>query len=206
MSHQTHIRLAAVAALVAGFAAACPCIAGPFEGAAPVGTATLESERAGFFTAAGVEFGFAATLQTMVDGQVALTTTLTLQDNGSVDQQTNVNPNLEAALNAGAPGSTTVTSVNGGQQLSAVTGLDLSGVQGAGIVIKSNSGITAVLNNIGANQFQNVVVNTANSQTITQNTAITVSLPAFSAAQAGTQQIMNGLSNTLQFALTAGAR
>ena len=205
MSHQTHIRLAAVATLVASFAAVCPCIAGPFEGAAPVGPATLESERAGFFTAAGVEFGFAATLQTMVDGQVALTTTLTLQDNGSVDQQTNVNPNLEAALNAGAPG-TTVTAVNGGQQLSAATGLDLSGVQGAGIVIKSDSGITAVLNNIGANQFQNVVVNTANSQAISQNTAITVSLPAFSAAQAGTQQIMNGLSNTLQFALTAGLR
>ena len=205
MSHQTHIRLAAVATLVASFAAVCPCIAGPFEGAAPVGPATLESERAGFFSAAGVEFGFAATLQTMVDGQVALTTTLTLQDNGSVDQQTNVNPNLEAALNAGAPG-TTVTAVNGGQQLSAATGLDLSGVQGAGIVIKSDSGITAVLNNIGANQFQNVVVNTANSQAISQNTAITVSLPAFSAAQAGTQQIMNGLSNTLQFALTAGLR
>jgi hypothetical protein len=205
MSHQTHIRLAAVAALVASFAAVSPCIAGPFEGAAPVGPATLESERAGFFSAAGVEFGFAATLQTMVDGQVALTTTLTLQDNGSVDQQTNVNPNLEAALNAGAPG-TTVTAVNGGQQLSAAPGLDLSGVQGAGIVIKSDSGITAVLNNIGANQFQNVVVNTANSQAISQNTAITVSLPAFSAAQAGTQQIMNGLSNTLQFALTAGLR
>jgi len=196
-----------VTALVASFTAVFPCIAGPFEGVGPVGPATLDSERAGFFTAAGVEFGFAATLQTMVDGQVALTTTLTLQDNGSVDQQTNVNPNLEAALNAGAPaGGTTVTSVNGGQQLSAATGLDLSGVQGAGIVIKSNTGITAVLNNIGANQFQNVVVNTANSQTITQNTAITVSLPAFSAAQAGTQQIMNGLSNTLQFALTAGPR
>jgi hypothetical protein len=208
MANLTRLSLMIAAVVAADFAVTTPSFAmDPFADAKPVSVETLQSERAGFFTAGGQEFSFAATLETAVNGAVALTTTLQLQDNGSVQQQTVINPNLSAALSVtsvssnGAP--TTVIPVNGGAQLSAVTGLDLSGVQGAGIVIKSASGITAILNTIGSNQLQNLVINTANNQTITQNTAVTLTLPGLGASDAG--GIMSGLGFALQAARLSAA-
>jgi hypothetical protein len=200
MSRRLRLTLLFAGALSVSAGLAAPSFAAdPFGGVAPVPAETLQSERAGFFTAGGLEFGFAAKLETTINGALALTTTLALQDNGSVTSQTTVNPNLSAAL-----GGSTVTTVSGGNQLSAATGLDLDGVKGSGVVVTSNSGVTAVINNIGTNQLQNLVINTASNQAIAQTTAITLTLPGLSTiGQFQAAQVMSGLDTALQFSRLA---
>src|SRR5271154_1139388 len=115
MCNRVRLGVSVAAAILAMSAVAAPSFAAdPFAGVAPVSTDTLKSERAGFFTVGGLELGFTANVQTTVNGVLALTSTLTLQDNGSVASQTTVNPNLGG----------NVVTVNGGAQLSAVTGLN----------------------------------------------------------------------------------
>jgi hypothetical protein len=178
-----------VATVLANLALVGPCLAAdPFADVAPVSTETLQSERAGFFTADGLQFGFAAVMQTTVDGQLVLTSTVTLEDNGSVSRQTTI-----------TPGGLTVIPVNDAQQLSEQTGLSLAGVNGSGVVIKSSSGVTAVVDNVASNQLQNLVINTASGQMITQNTAVTVNLPGVSSAQLQTSQLMSSLLNATRF-------
>ena len=201
MSRLAHLIALLVSATLATLAFVGPCAAAadPFADVAPVSTDTLQSERAGFFTADGLEFGFAATLETTVNGQVALVTTLTLQDNGSVTRDTSVNSNLTTGQGQ------TVIPVSDAAELSAATGLNLSGVQGTGVVIKSSSGVTAVINNVAANQLQNLVINTANGQMIMQNTTVTITLPAFNPGQFQAGQLLSGLASSLEFARTAAA-
>ena len=171
---------------------------GVFVNLKPLPYDILARERGGFIVANGIEFGFSATLQTAVNGSVVMTTQLALQDNNSVTSQTSINTNL----NTGGGGPVTVTPVSGGAQLSSATGLDLSGVQGNGVVIKSSSGVTAVVNNSTANQLQNVVVNTANNQTVTQSTNLTLTLPGYTTTMNQFQgaQIASSLTNALQAA------
>ena len=164
-----------------------------FGDAAPVSREVLTGERGGFYTTNGIEFGFAAILQTALNGQVLLTSTLTLQDNGSVTTQTNV------SADSNASGNVQVIPVTGGAQFTAASGINLSGVQGSGVVIKSASGITAFVNNFSGDQLQNIVLNTANNQIITQNTAITLTLPATgSLAQSPLGQLTRTMSEAVQ--------
>jgi hypothetical protein len=203
VSRRQRLGLLLASAVAASCAFAVPSFAADlFADASPVPAETLQSERAGFFVADGLELGFAATLETTINGQLALVTSLTLQDDGSVTTQTTVNPNLSSAL-----GGSTVVPVDGGTQLSAVTGLDLGGVRGSGVVVKSASGITAVLDNLGTNQLQNLVINTANNQAITQTTAVTLTLPGFSSniGQFQASQVMAGLDGALQFSRMAAS-
>jgi hypothetical protein len=200
VSRRLRLSLLFAGALSMSGALAVPSFAAdPFADVAPVPVETLQSERAGFFTAGGLEFGFAAKLETTINGALALTTSLALLDDGSVSSVTTVNPNLSAAL-----GGSTVTPVTGGSQLSAVTGLDLSGVQGSGVVVKSASGITAAINNVGTNQLQNLVINTASNQAIAQTTALTLTLPGLSTiGQFQAAQVMSNLDSALQFSRMA---
>ncbi|MGH3428218.1 MAG: hypothetical protein ACRDQZ_11750, partial [Mycobacteriales bacterium] len=169
-------------------------------GAAPMSNETLQSERAGFFDAGGQEFGFAATLATTVNGQLALITTLTLQDDGTVTKDTVVNSEIINGDNLPG-GPSIVIPVNGAQQLADAlsgTNVDLNGLSATGLVIKSNSGVTAVLDNVTANQLQNLVINTANGQNIVQNTSVTLTLPVTELSGLGLSQVMNGITNALQ--------
>ena len=200
MSRRLRLSLLFAGALSVSGALAAPSFAAdPFADVAPVPVEALQSERAGFFTAGGLEFGFAAKLETTINGALALTTSLALQDDGSVTSQTTVNQNLSTVL-----GGSTVTPVDGGTQLSAATGLDLDGVKGSGVVVKSASGVTAVINNVDANQLQNLVINTASNQAITQTTAITLTLPGLATiGQFQAAQVMSGLDTALQFSRLA---
>jgi hypothetical protein len=185
------------------FGGACQAAEDPFGGAPPVSAGALQAERAGF-TADGLTFGFSATLETLINGQVALTTTLTLLDDGSVAKQTTVDSQLLAGNSgAGGGGPSIDIPVNNAATLAAAlsgSGVSANGLSGTGLVIKSNTGVTALLDNVGPNQLQNIVINTANGQNIVQNTALTITLPAASIAgmQAGT--IMNAITSGFQFA------
>lgn len=177
----------------------------PFGGAAPVAAETLQSERGGF-TADGVTFGFGAVLQTLVNGQVALTTTLTLLDSGAVSKQVVVNDALLANdTPGGGAGVPTVIPVNSAASIAAAlagTNINETGLSGTGLVIKSDTGVTAVLDSVTPNQLQNLVINTASGQNIAQSTAITLSLPADELAGFQASTLMNGLNNALAFSQT----
>jgi hypothetical protein len=189
------------AALVAALMSCGSCWAaeGPFDGASPVSAATLQAERGGF-TADGQTFGFTATLETLVNGQVALTTTLTLLDDGSVANQSAVN----ASIVQGGAGPSVAIPVNDAATLAAAlsgSGVNTNGLSAtSGLVIKSDTGVTALLNNVGPNQLQNLVINTASGQNIVQNTALTITLPPASIAGAQASTIMNAITNAFQFA------
>ena len=71
-------------------------------------------------------------------------------------------------------------------------------------MIKTSTGATAILDNVDANQLQNLVINTANGQSITQNTAVTLTLPPTSLAQTQAGLIMFGIGSALQFSQNAG--
>jgi hypothetical protein len=193
-----HLLTAAAAAFLILCAGAAAAESDPFAGMAPVPTSALEQERAGFVTADGIQVGFGATVTTTVNGQVALVSTITI-DNQGVGQQTSwVNPQLANA---------TLVQGTGGQSASAVTGLDLQGVQNAtGVVIKSGGGVTALLANVSPAFIQNLVVNTASGQTINQTTALVLTVPGLAALQSSLAQgsIVYALGQAVQFA-QAGA-
>jgi hypothetical protein len=172
----------------AGFRGVARAAENPFGGVAPVSAEALQSERAGF-TADGTTFGFGATLETLVNGQVALVTTLTLLDDGSVAKQV-------AAGVGGIP-------VNSAATLAAAlsgTGVNVNGLSPTGVVIKGATGVTAVLDNVQANQLQNLVINTASGQNIVQNTTLTITLPAAEIAGVQTSSLMNAITSGFQSA------
>lgn len=173
---------------------AAAAAADPFGDAKPVGEAELKHERGGFVTAAGVTFDFGATVQTSINGTLALVSTINLSPAGKVVQTTWVNPALPNA---------TVITPGDANALSSITGLDLHGLSGAsGAVVKdSQGGFTALLANVTPSLLQNLVINTANMQKITQNTNITLTLPAFDATQAqfGRSALFLQLAGALNF-------
>lgn len=160
----------------------------------------LKAERGGFISAGGVTFDIGATVQTTVNGTLALVNTLNLSSNGQLQQSTWVNPALANA---------TVITPSNISAISKATGINLSGVSGAsGVVIPgSQGGYTAVLANLTQSALQNLVVNTANGQTITQTTNMTLTLPGFAAtqAQAARANVFAGLTAALNMA-QLGAR
>jgi hypothetical protein len=189
-----HLLIAVASAFLLACAGAAAAEPDPFAGMAPVPTSALEQERAGFVTADGIQVGFGATVTTTVNGQVALVSTITLDNQGVGQQTTWVNPQL---------GNATLVQGTGAQSASAVTGLDLQGVQNAtGVVIKSGGGETAVLTNVSPAFIQNLVVNTANGQTIDQNTALVLTVPGLAALQASVARgsIVYALNQAVQFA------
>ncbi|MGH6955347.1 MAG: hypothetical protein ACREEW_01630 [Caulobacteraceae bacterium] len=145
-----------------------------------VSSADLKKERGGF-RAGGVTFNIGASVETTVNGALALVSTLNLTPSGHVTQSTWVNPSL--------PNATIIKSSDKGA-ISKATGLDLSGLDGSsGLVIKPTNGTgeTVALTNVTPTMLQNVLINTASNQVITQNTNITFTLPGF----AQTTQLQN---------------
>ena len=182
-----------------------------------VGNEELAEMRAGFFTAAGAKFDFGASVQTLVNGALALQTNLQWTPSGPVTTQqlqglgasisaqvasdlakagitTPVTPTpasnaIAADLPAtGAPASpaaagtdiTAPTNVPASLPVAPdtapalITGVQIPGVTG---------GSTQVFANIGPGQIQNVVLNSASGQDITQNTNVTLTIYNFTAWQ-----------------------
>ena len=238
---------------------------------APLGDASrrvsndeLSNMRGGFFTAAGAQFDFGASIQTMVNGQLALQTNLNWTPSGPVIQQltglgqsiqaqvqanlaqagigtntgtaapanaantsvvntpvtstpivstalantpatnmpvatpitvasittpvTNLAGNTAAsALNTAsgalntpsAPTNTTAAATSAAPQTVFTIPSVLSGVQIPG----ATGGTTQILANINANQIQNIILNTASNQTISQNTNVSLTIYNFQAWQ-----------------------
>jgi len=138
-------------------------------GALPVvGDAELSETRGGFLTANGIEFDFGANIQTLVNGQLALQTTVQWSSTGATVQQIS-----GSGTNIVAVPSAQLTSLFG-----TTNGIVTSGVQ-----ITGPSGSTEVAANVAGNQIQNLVANSANNQAITQNTAVTLAIYNFSTWQ-----------------------
>jgi hypothetical protein len=232
--------------------------------ASQVNNDELSGMRGGFFTAAGAHFDFGASVQTMINGQLALQTNVQWTPAGPAIQQlsglgasiqaqvasnlakagigtaaTNAAANAagNAAANAAntvaganaatanvasaltgmppvtpnaatpvapdvtAPVSTTVTTITPptGAQPTPVTVGGLSGIQIPG----ATGGSTQVFANVGAGQIQNIILNSASNQTITQNTNVMLTIYNFPAWQ---QQLMqNAVSSQLAHDIMAAS-
>jgi hypothetical protein len=231
--------------------------------ASQVNNDDLSDMRGGFFTAAGAHFDFGASVQTMVNGQLALQTNVQWTPAGPAVQQlsglgasiqaqvasnlakagigtaaTNAAANAASnavsnAANAGANAAgnvastltatppqtpnatapatsnvtapaapaTTVTSITPptGAQPTPVTVGGLSGIQIPGVT----GGSTQVFANVGAGQIQNIILNSASNQTITQNTNVMLTIYNFPVWQ---QQLMqNAVSSQLAHDILAAS-
>ena len=145
-----------------------------------VGNDELSRARGGFLTANGIEFDFGANVQTLVNGQLALQTTVQWSPSGVTVQQTpGMGPNIVAIPSA----QLTALFGSGGGQIT-------NGVQVIG-----PSGSTETAANVAAGQVQNLVANSANNQAITQNTAVTLAIYNFAAWQQ--QLTQHALTNQL---------
>lgn len=133
-----------------------------------VGDAELSETRGGFLTANGIEFDFGANIQTLVNGQLALQTTVQWSSAGATVQQlSGSGTNIVAVPSA---------------QLTALFGTT-NGIVTSGVQIAGPSGSTEVAANVAGNQIQNLVANSANNQGIIQNTAVTLAIYNFAAWQ-----------------------
>ena len=220
--------------------------------ASQVNNDDLSDMRGGFFTAAGAHFDFGASVQTMVNGQLALQTNVQWTPTGPAIQQlsglgasiraqvasnlanagigtaaanaatnaaSNTAGNVVSTLtatppqapNAAAPAianvtapatpSTTVTSITPptGTQPTPVTVGGLSGIQIPG----ATGGSTQVFANVAAGQLQNIILNSASNQTISQNTNVMLTIYNFPAWQ---QQLMqNAVSSQLAHDILAAS-
>jgi SPOR domain len=219
--------------------------------ASQVNNDELSDMRGGFFTAAGAHFDFGASVQTMVNGQLALQTNVQWTPAGAVTQQlaglsasiqsqvaanlanagigttaANVATNatgtaLAAAGNTPVAGNTpaasTATPAAVAPAVTAATNVaapaapvtvaqaipvtvgGLSGVQIPG----ATGGSTQVFANVAAGQIQNIILNSASNQTITQNTNVTLTIYNFPAWQ---QQLMqNAVSSQLAHEILAAS-
>lgn len=178
------------ARIVSSAIAAAALVAAPAFGSEVLGDDELSEMRGGYISAAGIQFDFGATLQTYVDGVLALASTLTVSDSGvSASQQVGDVPNARPLSDAAA------------------AGLNLGQPQGSGIVIPGTGGATALIHDVTGTQLRNIVVNTAQDRIVVQHTDLTFTIPNLSSIQ--TQMQLNrmsaGLEQALGFALQSAA-
>ncbi len=172
---RTSVRIACLCALL--LSVARPALAEDQAVAAvdpaPMSDSDLDDQRGGMSTPSGVQFFFGAVVSTYIDGQMALQTQLTWTDQGVV-QTTQGDLANDLAAQAAA----------GGIHLSA---------NASGAYVPGTNGGTVVLNSVDPGQIANAVLNTADNRTITQNTAITLSIPNLAQYQADTQAVQTAM-------------
>jgi hypothetical protein len=137
----------------------------------------LAAQRGGLQTPNGFEIGFAATVRTYVDGQLALETHLAWTDQGV---QTARVDGAGQAL-ASPPGTTFTATIPG-----------------------SAGGTTQVSQDFSPNRIANVVLNTASGRTIRQDTDITLVVPQLADLQR--QAVADRMAASLQSALGTALR
>ncbi|NEX94068.1 hypothetical protein, partial [Caulobacter sp. 17J65-9] len=137
---------------------------------APVGEGDLDSMRGGFLVADGIAFDLGAVVRTLVDGQLALSTTLNWTPSG-----TQVSHQI---------GPTTVPATAEDLHAAAVlAGLDVKDLAGTDQVFLAEGGGTAFIHRVSGADFQNIVVNTDSGVEIRQETEVNLSLPGFDQTQ-----------------------
>lgn len=122
----------------------------------------------GGFIFGGIEFNFGAVITSTLNGVPVLTTSITWTDTGAVVQQllAGVGQNLDD-LSA--------------EQREA---LGLNGLEGqGGVVVDGPDGVTAFVHNVTDGALQNIIVNTATGQELTQDIEMTLTLPNFEFVQ-----------------------
>jgi hypothetical protein len=120
-----------------------------YDGSPVMSRADLRAMRGGL-AIAGMNIQFGATINTLVNGTLAAQTVLTLNDDGTMAQQTSV---LNGAV---------LTPITGAQLASLTDGkIDPSALKGAqGFSVNDVPGLTAALSNITLQHADNVVINT----------------------------------------------
>lgn len=148
----------------------------------PVGAAELADVRGGFISAGGFTFSFAATLTTLVDGKLALQSTMQL-DGGGVQT---------TASQGDIPGSVPLEATP-----------EFNDVGGHGLVLPGIAGSTSIIQAVSADAIRNIVVNTAHDRTISQTTEITITLPELPQLQqsAADSRLYSALGDALDTAL-----
>lgn len=206
---------------------ASPAVAAPSSkieavlGSEPaVSDSELADMRAGFFTAGGAQFDFGASIKTMVNGQMALQTSLQWTQGGAITQQltgmgraiasqvqnqvagnlasagiappaatnavsdavaTAANAASNAVQTANAPQETANAPVAPAPAEAGVTQASAPAI--AGVEVPGIGGSTQVLASLSPTQIQNIILNTASGQTITQDTNIIFTIYNFQAWQ-----------------------
>lgn len=154
-------------ALLAGACLLAPVAnarADAFDGVEVAGDEELGDARGGYLTADGITFDLGAIISTYQDGQLALQTQLTWTPTGAVathvvgDQYQSA---ADAALQAAAA------------------------LSAGGYAVSDPSGATQIVQGLGANSLQNLVVTSASNQNLAQDIQVTVTLPGFEAMQDG---------------------
>lgn len=141
--------------------------ADPFAGAEIISDEDMADMRGGFALPNGVQVNFAATVNTYANGQLALSTLLTLSDQG-----------LEVAQSVGQYG-TPIQDLTPEQRET----YGLVGIGGSGVVFVDDTGITALVQSAGATGLRNLVINTGAGRDLRQDIDVTITLPGFSATQ-----------------------
>jgi hypothetical protein len=154
------------------------------EGIEVIDDADMDDLRGGF-TVGGIEIGFGAVVTSTLNGVPVLTTQITVTDTGEV---------VEEILNIVGQNLADLTP----EELAA---LGLEGVDGAaGVIVASESGVTAFVHNMANGSLQNILVNTATGQDIAQDIDVTLTLPGFEyiQSQLSLEQFGMRLSDDLQ--------
>jgi hypothetical protein len=160
------------------------------DGLRPVSDSELSSMRGGFFEANGAEFDFAASVRTLVNGELALQSTVSWTPDGVATQST-----YGAIPNAVPVNATELARIMGGDPNAASSGLSIT----------SATGKTNLIANITGGQVQNVLMNTADHQTIAQNTSVMLTIYNFAAwqQQIAQHQVLSHLSSDMLAATLA---
>ena len=141
----------------------------------------LADQRGGFLVVDGIAFDFAAKMQTFIDGQLALETTLTWTPDGQQIQHTAFADMVTDQANA----IQSMVMDSNQQLLNSGSGIFLAG-----------DGQTLLVQQATNNGLQNVVITTADGQTIRQDLAMTLTLPSAAdfAATVNQSQLSSALS------------
>lgn len=135
----------------------------------PLSDSGLKAIRGGFLIG-GVQFDFGAVLSTYVGGQLALQTTLNWTPDGVV-------------ASASSPDAPQKLSPDQAAAALASLGLSAKTLSGA-VVLKGAGGVTALVQQADARQLTSLIANTADGQSVRQDTTLTLTLPGFQAVQA----------------------
>jgi hypothetical protein len=125
----------------------------------PLSNGELNGLRGGYISAGGFTFDFGVKLETLVDGTLALASTLNLSGDGVTKTTTANLPGVVPLAEA----ATRLT--------------NLQNITGDGLVLEGNGGVTVLVQDLSLDSIRNLVVNTANDRHIVQNTDITLIVP-----------------------------
>jgi hypothetical protein len=158
----------ALPCIASGEAAAASTAPESYDGSPVVSHADLRAMRGGL-EIAGMAIQFGATVNTLVNGTLAAQTVLTLNNDGTMDQQTSF---VNGAL---------VTPISGAQLAGLTNGkIDPAALKGAqGFTVNDVPGLTAALSDITLQHVANVVINTTPGVDIQQLVNMTLTIQNF---------------------------